>query len=314
VYSYLKKLNLDSWLDIKKLKGDGSNRTFFRITFKNYSLILILPDPLNKKEAKNFYLVGKFLKSQGIPIPKIFHWEESSGITLTEDLGDTHLADVTYETKANLYPKLIKILVLFKEIFENYKNHPIMGLNPAYDFEFLWKFEVMYFFEWYVKKYKKLKASEELVEEVKDLIIEFVEPKLNSFIHRDFQSKNIMIKNGAPFVIDFQGARKGPIFYDLASLIVDPYEKNWDFLISNLNYYSKVFSKVLNLSTEEVKVLCIKYGILRLHQALAAYCKLSLKGKSWFKEFIPIAEKRLQNLLKSHFPKLSKLYKQYNIF
>ncbi len=308
----LKRYNLKP-KKVLKLKGDGSQRFFYRLEFLNESFVLILPQPGEQGilEAENYYKVAKFLEYYDIPAPRIKLWDSENKILIVEDLGNTSLFDLDESTRIKIYPRVIEIMVKLQSLtteFESSLGH----INPIYDFEFMWKNEFLYFFEWYVKKVKCIFPSTNFLSHLKALIKSIGTPTSNTLIHRDFQSKNIMIKNGEPFLIDFQGMRIGDPLYDLASLIFDPYISELD----NENLRKSLFSSFCQLKgwdqNEAVKRLYF-IGIARLHQAIGAYCKLSSQGKVWFKKFINPALFRLKNLLKKHFSEIYKLYEEEKI-
>ncbi|PMP66639.1 MAG: hypothetical protein C0190_05220 [Thermodesulfobacterium geofontis] len=289
---------------IEPLRGDGSNRKFFRLYFKNSSLILVLPQEgtYGLKEAEAYYELGTFFYQNNIPVPKIELWDPKSGILLIEDLGNLKLCDV--KDPFPFYYKTIEILTEIQKLSPTFPTNKTLD-TAFYDFPFLWEREINYFFDWYLKNYRNLSLSSSFIEET------FIWAKEKSnflskvVIHRDFQSKNLMLKNNKIFVIDFQGARIGPPSYDLASLLFDPYVNYFEdseVLYSFLKYYLSLTNYPEDKFLEEFKFL----SVVRLMQALAAYCKLSKMGKNWFKKYITVAEKRLFTLLKNFYPEFYK--------
>jgi thiamine kinase-like enzyme len=104
-----------------------------------------------------------------------------------------------------------------------------------------------------------------------------------------------MIKKGKIYMIDFQSTRIGPPWYDLASLLYDPYLKDWNLNIDKfLNYYIKLsgYDKIIAINQ------VYYFAGIRLIQALVAYVKLSCMGKDWFKNYIKFGELKLFNYLK----------------
>ncbi|MCD6548586.1 MAG: phosphotransferase [Thermodesulfobacterium sp.] len=291
---------------IEPLKGDGSNRIFFRLFFKHSSLILILPqkNDFGLKEAKIYYELGNFFYKNNIPVPKIKFWEPNSGILIVEDLGNTNLCNIS--NPLPYYYKVIEILNKIQKLASSFPTEKTLD-TPFYNFNFLWEKEVNYFFNWYLKNYKNLELSSSFIDEFFNWAKEKSNFCSQVVMHRDFQSKNLMIKDGKIFVIDFQGARLGPPSYDLASLLLDPYVDHFEdlnTLYTFLDYYLYFTKYPTDLFLEEFKFL----GIVRLMQALAAYCKLSKAGKEWFTKYIPIAEKRLFKLVKIFYPEIYKLF------
>lgn len=280
---------------IEPLQGDGSNRKFFRVFLKKDTFILILPQKgeYGLKEAKVYFNLGSFFKKNQIPVPEIKFYDPETGILLVEDLGNSRLYDLKKKKTAYYYQALEHLFSLqrLKEIF------PIEETleTPFYDFEFLWEREIKYFLEWYVKKYKKINLKEEIIFEFQSWIKNKIKFNHLVVMHRDFQSKNLMIKKGKVYIIDFQGARLGPPAYDLASLLKDPYvelKKEKELL----NYYLNLTNYDKESFEKEFQIL----SFIRILQTLGAFSKLSLKEKKiWFKDFIPSGERKLIRIIKN---------------
>jgi len=286
-------------IDIIPLKGDGSERKFFRIILQKGTVILILPQAgeLGKKEAYSYYKIGKYLKENQIPVPEIFDYDEELGLLFVEDLGDLRLYDIVdSDIKTYYYKKAIENLVKFQGLIKHFDPSWSYDLI-TYDLQFLWEKEVLYFKEWYVERYKNEALFYDYLNELKICLQHSLNFKHKVLLHRDYQSKNLMIKKGKIYIIDFQGTRIGPPWYDLASLLYDPYLKDWDLDIDKfLDYYIELSGY------DETSVISQVYyfAVVRLMQALAAYVKLSYMGKDWFKNYIKFAESKLIKILNSY--------------
>jgi len=286
-------------IDIIPLKGDGSERKFFRIILQKGTVILILPQAgeLGKKEAYSYYKIGKYLKENQIPVPEIFDYDEELGLLFVEDLGDLRLYDIVdSDIKTYYYKKAIENLVKFQGLIKHFDPSWSYDLI-TYDLQFLWEKEVLYFKEWYVERYKNEALFYDYLNEIKICLQHSLNFKHKVLLHRDYQSKNLMIKKGKIYIIDFQGTRIGPPWYDLASLLYDPYLKDWDLDIDKfLDYYIELSGY------DETSVISQVYyfAVVRLMQALAAYVKLSYMGKDWFKNYIKFAESKLIKILNSY--------------
>jgi N-acetylmuramate 1-kinase len=128
------------------------------------------------------------------------------------------------------------------------------------------------------------------------------------YIHRDFQSENILLHDNAVRFVDFQGARLGPAGYDVASLLFDPYVPRLDEGVSGrlFDYYQQKTCRAMH---EESFFIC---SLQRLMQALGAYGNLSIhKGKERYRQFIPLALDRCFKILEkiSRFPHLMTMVK-----
>ncbi|WP_038055199.1 aminoglycoside phosphotransferase family protein [Thermodesulfobacterium hydrogeniphilum] len=309
ITEFLKKINL-SHNKIEPLIGDGSNRKFFRIYLKKSSLILILPQEgkYGLKEACSYYELGKFFYKNNIPVPKIEFFDHEKGILLVEDLGNIRLFDIK-DFSHRYYKESIQILIKFQKLVSLFPIEKTLD-NSVYDFNFLWEKEIKYFLDWYMKKYKKIILPDSFIKEIFYWAKEEAKFIDQVVMHRDFQSKNLMIKNNRIYLIDFQGARIGPPSYDLVSLLHDPYVRFFNDLKTIslwIEYYLEMTDYSANSFFKEFYFL----SIVRLMQALAAYCKLSILGKHWFKTYIPIAEKKLFYLMYNLYPKLYKTFKEF---
>ncbi len=279
------------------LQGDGSNRRFFRIKQDHFSSLLISPQegPFGRREAAAYVSIAKFLGRKGLPVPKILAYEEETGYILVEDLGDQRLQDLSVEEQKLIYPLVIKILVSFQQARKGFDLRWTLE-TPRYDAALMWEREALYFVESFLGKFCGVKGEKRLLEELEALWQEAQKYlKEEVLLHRDFQSRNIMIKDGRPYLIDFQGARLGPPAYDLASLLLDPY--------SSLPAPFQEELLHLYLQERETDTLpgYFHFALFRLFQVLGALAKLSLYGKTWFAAYIPCALQRLKYILQTQF-------------
>ncbi|MBW2641688.1 MAG: phosphotransferase [Deltaproteobacteria bacterium] len=169
----------------------------------------------------------------------------------------------------------------------------------------------------FLRNYLEMDISfKDLENEFRSLADRALEFSVNGFMHRDMQSRNIMVKNNRFYFIDFQGGRLGPIQYDLASLLMDPYVE-LSFRVRNLllNFSVQTLSSVLNVDPDDF-LSGYKYcSITRNLQILGAFAYLSrIKGKRYFEKYIPHAIKTLTHNLSAfknrEFPKLESLVKK----
>jgi len=251
-------------MEILEELQDGSDRIFYRVKYKNQTYILL--KETKKFRFENYLKISKILKPFS---PEIYDYNEEKLEILMEDLGDISLFEYIKSTKN--YKIYYDVILVLKEI------QKINAKLPIFDYEHL-KYEIDYFLE-YNPEY--IKFSEFLYENAKNI------SKLEySFMHRDFQSRNIIIKNDKIRLIDFQNAHIGPKIYDLSSILIDPY-------INLNNEIIKELVKFYNCDIYEFKITSIQ----RICQVCAAFKKLS-KYKNFFNEFIPISIERLEELLK----------------
>ncbi|NPB09022.1 MAG: phosphotransferase [Thermodesulfobacteria bacterium] len=295
VLPFLKRSGLYG-AEVVPLAGDGSNRRFFRLRRGKDSFVLVLPQPgdFGLKEAEAYVTIGLFLRRKGIPVPRIFDYEKGLGLILLEDLGDQRLEDLRPEARRKFYPQAVELLVRFQEAREGFE--PQMALEGPYDASLMWEREALYFLESFVKGHLRVVPPRELIEELREIWEEakaFLEEEV--LLHRDFQSRNLMIKDGKLRLIDFQGTRLGPPDYDLASLLIDPYAA------LGAETKKELFDLYLRLSGRPALPGYGYFALFRNLQILGAFAKLTRLGKTWFEGYIPQALKGLCELVREHF-------------
>ena len=293
------------------LKGDGSDRRWYRVAITSMpSLQPRLSPPLGQPtiiivdhgpppedstcEADAFANIGRHLYDKGIPVPRIFDYDRPTGFVVLEDLGDLHLqtlvrcADSTDDV-ARHYRAVIDLLIAMGVKGAKGFDLSYTFQTPYYDRELILERESRYFVEEFLNGYLGLETDFE------DLVIEFeilaqgaLDHPYRGLIHRDFQSRNILVKGEGYYFIDFQGARLGPLPYDLASLLIDPYVELPQSLQEDLlGYYLRRLSDFTPLDTAGF-LHAYKYcAINRNLQILGAFAFLSrVKGKKDFKTYI----------------------------
>ena len=228
-------------LEIKRLKGDASTRRYYRVYNENNSVIIMRlpPDPLKSEELCSsqsfdfnelpFVNVARFLKSNNIRVPEIYTDKTRDGFLIIEDLGDEilgeHLKNMPDDKALENYKAAISIIKKIQGLTENLKNSDCYAGKRSFDEELLYG-ELMHFVEYGMGA----KTGKEVADGDMDFIdrqfrkiskdLAAIDPVL---CLRDFQSRNIMLKNGEMVIIDFQDALMGSPVYDLVSLTRDSY-------------------------------------------------------------------------------------------
>jgi N-acetylmuramate 1-kinase len=181
---------------------------------------------------------------------------------------------------------------------------------------FLWERECGYFVRAFLNNYVGLKITvEDLAPDFERLLTGALPAGANYFLHRDYQSRNLFVKNGRLRVIDFQGGRLGPLGYDLASLLIDPYvdlRPAWQQEF--LDYYLDLIVSCLDIDPAAFKEQYHYLALCRNLQALGAYGYLTkVKGKDYFARYIPTAVAGLGQRLKARpgdLPRLERLIEE----
>ena len=310
----------DQAAEKQKLKGDGSERQWYRLRAGEHTLIMVdhgIRKHREVSEADAFFHIGRHLYRQGIPVPEIYFCDPFSGLVFLEDLGDVSLQQVA-ESAANprdlvrLYQTVIDQLVRLSLQGADNFDPDWTYQSPRYDRELIIEKECRYFQQAFLKDYLGLPAHfEDLATDFDALAQKALQYSQNGFMHRDMQSRNIMVKDNQVYFIDFQGGRFGPIQYDLASLLIDPYVGLTPAIQRQLIDYSvDVLSQQTTVDTEKFR-RCYSYCCLtRNLQILGAFAYLSkVKGKRYFEAYIPVAIQslatQLQTGLRNEFPALT---------
>ena len=306
------------------LAGDGSDRQWYRIESGGCRMILAdhgIHATGNTSEAAAFVAIGTHLFRKNVPVPEIYYADTFSGQVYVADLGDTHLQTQIQNTRdehaiVSMYHQVIEAAVKMWTDGKTGFDPAWTCQTPTYDRQLILERECRYFVDAFLKAFLGMDmAYENLAEEFSALADLALENAVPGLMHRDFQSRNIMIHQNRPWFIDFQGARSGPVQYDLASLLTDPY----------VNLPASIQARLLEYSIIRLEqVLAIDRGkfikgyqycaLTRILQSLGAFGFLSkVKNKPFFETFIPIALENLRTrLAKFHsrqFPVLTETVK-----
>lgn len=231
VYTDSRLNALEQWLttvfptpleSLKPASSDASFRRYFRIVQQGRTWI-VMDAPPARENLPAFLRVGQILREAGIHVPAVHAAEETQGFLLLDDLGTTcyHAIWKTPAAPA-LYQAALDALAQMQSRIGP-ADHP--GL-PAYD-EALLRRELHIFREWFLEGLLKLRltvAEESLWRDVSDHLVSEALAQPVVFVHRDFHSRNLMVTGDtSPGVLDFQDAVRGPLTYDLVSLLRDCY-------------------------------------------------------------------------------------------
>ena len=282
---------------IVPLKGDGSDRSFFRIYLENGSLVLVHNSPNNparKWENLAFLVHSSNLRRYGIPVPQVIAEDLHRGLFLIEDLGDNHLQDVVkkvpQQASLRTWISAVELMALFHSRGSLAFDETVCPDGSCYDPVFVIEKELEYFRTAFLKSFLGLNITWDYLKDDFCFLAEKAGTwNCDSVIHRDFQSRNIMIHNGTFRLIDYQSMRYGPPEYDLASFVIDPYVSVPDSWKKRaINYYTGM--------RKDFNPVRLEYLMLtRNLQILGAFAFLGIvKGKKYFLNFIPRAWKILR--------------------
>ncbi len=266
---------------VVKLTGDASTRRYYRAQTENGSYVVCLNDSINnKKQESEFIEVQKILKNHNIRVPLVFDYNLEKGYILEEDLGDqTMLRELGYcedlRKEKCLYEVAIEQMIRVQKLdFTQYYGRSFSSL--AFDVSKLME-EVQFTIEHFVKGF----LNHPLDKQDESILISYflkISKKLADqkmvLNHRDYHSRNIMIKEDQQVVIDFQDARLGVAQYDLVSLLEDCY---YSIEISNKCYLKDFYwndfikEESIQSSKEEFYLLYDFMSIQRIFKAIGSF-------------------------------------------
>ncbi|MDF1815648.1 MAG: phosphotransferase [Verrucomicrobiales bacterium] len=303
--SFLPDINQES-LNLVVIEKGGSGRLFYRVTDADSGRSWVaMAYTRDRPDNARFASITDFLLNHGVAVPEILARKEEIGYLLVQDLGSIDLgnyAGADWETvQKPSYLQALKTVFALHQITEDSQPADLPELEFCFDAD-LYQWEQDYFFNHYVTKFEPKGTDSFRSDPVFSGIRDHLSDLPRSLVHRDFQSTNVMFKNGSCYLIDYQGMRFGLPEYDVASLIYDPYvnlsEEQRDELI---NYYFRLKQDAGHPETFEEYIKRLNTcAIQRLMQALGAYGFLgNEKGKKEFFRFIEPAKDRLRHVAAS---------------
>lgn len=294
---------------IEPLPGAGSNRKYFRLKGKE-SLIGVYGT--STEENRAFIYMARHFSQKGLPVPRILAESPDQSVYLQDDLGDTSLFQLIKQGResgnfsdeeTNILKRTIRLLPQIQ--FEGSKDMDFSYCYPLATFNHrsvLWDLN---YFKYCFLKATGLEFQENLLEDdferMADTLLQ-IEPQV--FMYRDFQSRNIMIREEKPYFIDFQGGRKGPFYYDVASFLWQAKANYPDSLRQELlDEYLDALRPYHAIDKEQFLTTLRHFVLFRTLQVLGAYgFRGYFEKKAHFIQSVPYAIENLRQLLETDFP------------
>lgn len=228
--------------ELQKMHGDASARQYFRARLSDGTSCIVMQLPEGKSSASEeitnftgtnrelpFINVRNFLKEQGLPVPEIFVYSAEHRLMLLEDLGDEllarHVATADDAAQLTWYARAIDLLVSMQMKTRGAPSNTCIALQRSFD-ETLLNWEFDHFREYGIEARLGItmpSADRATFEAETRRISATIHAKPFGFTHRDFQSRNLIVRDGKLYLIDFQDALLGPAAYDLVALLRDSY-------------------------------------------------------------------------------------------
>lgn len=294
---------------IEPLPGAGSNRKYFRLKGKE-SLIGVYGT--STEENRAFIYMARHFSQKGLPVPRILAEAADQSAYLQDDLGDISLFQFIKQGResgnfsdeeTNILKQTIHLLPQIQ--FEGNKEMNFSYCYPLATFNHrsvLWDLN---YFKYCFLKATGLEFQENLLEDdferMADTLLQ-IEPQV--FMYRDFQSRNIMIREEKPYFIDFQGGRKGPFYYDVASFLWQAKANYPDSLRQELlDEYLDALRPYHAIDKEQFLTTLRHFVLFRTLQVLGAYgFRGYFEKKAHFIQSVPYAIENLRQLLETDFP------------
>src|SRR5881296_103826 len=283
----------------------GSGRKIVRLANEEASAVGILYGV--REENVAFLEFSKHFRRHGLPVPEIYAEDLDHGAYLEEDLGDTTLFEFLSKNRAGesiapqvveAYRKVVAALPRFQVEASRDLNYKVCYPNPSFDRQSIaWDLN---YFKYYFLRLAGIPFNEHALEEDFTRLTEFLlSAPRDYFLYRDFQSRNIMLRNGDPFFVDYQGGRKGALQYDIASLLYDAKaDLPPDLRQQLLDHYLDRLSSFIQLDREGFLRCYYAFVYIRIMQALGAYgFRGFFERRAHFLQSVPYALKNLRWLL-----------------
>jgi aminoglycoside/choline kinase family phosphotransferase len=299
---------------ILDMAADGSTRQYFRVMWGEQQTAVGAIGP-DREENRAFLAFARAFRNAGLPVPEIYAEDREAGVWLEEDLGDTTLFLALSAARVEcgedefpadierLYRRVLSILPRFQVLGHQVIDYRLAYPRQAFDRQSI-RWDLNYF-KYHFLKLAHVPFSEQRLEDDFSRLTEYLlEADADYFLYRDFQSRNIMIRAGEPWFLDFQGGRKGAPHYDVASLLYDA-KANLPPSVraALLEHYLDALDEYVTVDRPEFRARFVSFVLVRLMQALGAYgYRGFFERKRRFLESVPNAARNLDQLLTAGLP------------
>jgi aminoglycoside/choline kinase family phosphotransferase len=289
---------------VRPLQGElgGSGRTIFRLTGGGRRAIGILYNV--REENVAFLEFSRHFRKHGLPVPEIYAEDLSQDAYLEEDLGDTTLFEFLARNRSGesvaekvvaAYRNVVEVLPRFQVEAGRDLNYKVCYPRSSFDRQSIaWDLN---YFKYYFLRLAGVPFNEQALEQdFARLTKLLLSAGRDYFLYRDFQSRNVMLRDGRPYFLDYQGGRKGALQYDIASLLYDakadlPPELRQELL----DHYLEALGGFVKVDRAEFMQYYYAYVYARIMQALGAYgFRGFYERKAHFLQSVPYALKNLR--------------------
>ena len=294
---------------VTELPSSGSNRRYFRL---HGPQTLIGVSGTSIEENRAFIYMADHFRQKGLPVPEVYAQSNDQSFYLQEDLGDTLLFDAIEKgRKSSVFDESEKTLL--RQTITKLPEIQFMG-SDGFDFSYCYPQEefnqrsILWDLNYFKYCFLKATGMEFQENRLEDDFLKMSDVLLRNqsatFMYRDFQSRNVMIRDGHPWFIDFQGGRKGPVYYDVASFLWQAKAKYPEDLRQELLLdYIEALRKYMPVDEKYFLSQLRHFVLFRTLQVLGAYgFRGYFEKKPHFIQSVPFAIENLRQLLKQDYP------------
>ena len=309
---------------VQELPSSGSHRRYFRLSGGKVTLIGVIGTSLEENRA--FITISKHFREKGLHVPAVLAVSPDGYSYIQEDLGDKILFDMvsqgresgiysSYETE--LLRRTIEQLPRIQFLGGKGLDWSVCFPQEAFDARMI-DFDLNYFKYCFLKA-TGLEFNEILLQEdFEKFKADLLEEDDETFQYRDFQARNVMIKDGEPWFIDYQGGRRGPIYYDVASFIWQARSRFPEDLKQDLiRTYLRALQQFRKVDEEQFRSRLRLFVLFRTLQVLGAYgFRGYFEKKPHFLASVPFAMQSLRTLLQTPFteyPYLNQILQELSV-
>lgn len=301
------------------LVGSASNRKYYRLSCGETSHIGVVG--VDVLENKAFVTIDRQLASKGVNVPSVLAVSDDDMAYIQDDLGDDVLFDLYSKARrrgegmSEVEDLLCRTVALLPKIqFEGAEGFDFSHCchQPCYDRQMI-MFDLNYFKYCFLKPLGVEFNEVQLQKDFEALADDLLEEDTPTFLYRDFNARNVMVRDGHPYFIDFQGGKRGPIYYDVVSFIHHP-RANYPAALKErmLKCYLSELKKYADIAEEDFRERLEKFRLLRLMQVLGAYgFRGMVEQKADFVAAIPHTIENLRGMIAvagSRYPYLAEMF------
>ena len=298
---------------IYDIGADGSNRMYVRLVGPAMESAVGAKGP-DHDENRTFVNYTRCFRAAGFPVPDLYGYDDEAGVWLQEDLGDTTLFDALVQARQREegdFPR--SMITVYRRVLDELPRFQVEGsqvidFSQAYPRAAFDKQSIRWdlnYFKYHFLKLAHIPFNEQKLEQDFGTLTWFLlQADTDYFLYRDFQSRNIMLREGSPWFIDYQGGRRGALHYDVASLLYDAKAAIPEPVRQQLlECYLESLERHIEVDREQFRSHFRAYVLVRILQALGAYGYRGFyERKARFLQSVPFAARNLNTILQRGLP------------